>query len=386
MRVIAYKSSVSSNSACAIVTGFNQTPVLMLPSQITRLRLVNQQLAKPRFVTARDLVAWMGAIQAQEYAMARWAIGLRVPALNDAAVESAFNRGEILRTHVLRPTWHFVAPEDIRWMVALAAPQINAISAYMLRQLELNEKIFKRSNTILAKSLAGGRHLTRTILQARLHQGKIIAEGPRLSYLMMRAEIDGIICSGPRLGKQFTYALLDERVQSVATISREKALARLAEKFFRSRGPATVHDFAYWSGLSLKDSRNGAASLPVDFTSEDCSGKEYFHASTPSRNSRIGPTFLMPEYDEYGMSYKDLGTMWSTRPQASDQMAGKNARHQCLVIEGEFCGWWQRDSKSRRPVIDPNFLASLTKSRRAAVTQAVEKYNSFIVSTDSQTE
>lgn len=352
----------------------------MLSSKVIRLRIVNQQLVKPRFTTARDLIAWMGAIQAQEYAMARWAIGLRVPGLTDSAIETAFNQGEILRTHVLRPTWHFVAPEDIRWMLALAAPQVNSVSAYMHRQVGLDEAVFKRSNAILAKSLKGGRHLTRTGLQKQLRRGKIIADGPRLSYLIMRAEIEGIVCSGPRQGKQFTDALLEERVKPAATISRDQALARLAEKYFRSRGPATVHDFAYWYGLNLRDSRDGAASLPGEFKSEELAGKKYLLAPASSRSPGVDPTFLMPEYDEYGMSYKDVGTMWALRPPVRNDTAESRARHHCLIIEGEFSGWWQRDPKKGHALIDPKFLVSLTGSRRAAVEQAVEKYNAFIAS------
>ncbi len=353
-----------------------------MPSpRIIQQRVVNQQLIDSRFATAHDLIAWMGAIQAQEYAMARWAIGLRVPGLTNSAIEEAFNRGEILRTHVLRPTWHFVTPEDIRWMLALTAPRINSLNAYMHRQVGLDEKIFKRSNAILAKSLESGRHLTRTELQERLRQKKIAADGHRLSYIMMRAEIEGIICSGPRQGKQFTYALMEHRVKHVKAVSREEALIRLAERYFRSRGPATVHDFANWSGLSLKESRVGAASLSSKFSREQFLGKDHFFAGDTPRFSGTLPTFLMPEYDEYGMSYKDLGALWTVRPVSTDH-ASKPRRRYCLVIEGRLSGWWQKDAGNQTAIAEPAFLRSLIPSQRRAVNRAVEKYNRFIASSD----
>ncbi len=177
---------------------------------IIRHRLFNQQIAETKFTKPEEIVNWLVAMQAQEYAMSKWAIGLRLPGSTDEMVEKAFTDGAILRTHLMRPTWHFVTPTDIRWLLKLTAPRVEAASAFMFRQLELDNKTFKRSNDIIAKTLDGGKQLTRTELQAALKQKKIIADRFRLSYLMMKAELDGIICSGARRGKQFTYSLLDE--------------------------------------------------------------------------------------------------------------------------------------------------------------------------------
>ncbi len=227
----------------------------MKKADIIHSRLLNQQIANSYFQQPGELVEWMGAMQAQEYAMAKWAIGLRIPGSTDAMVESAFNKGGILRTHLLRPTWHFVSPTDIRWMLALSAPRINAIGAYMYRQLKLDNAIFRRSAAVLLKTLEGGKYLTRTELQEALKQKKIIADGLRLGYIMMHAELEGLICSGPRQGKQFTYALLEERVPPVPALTRDESLALLAKKYFSSRGPATTIDFATWSGLTITDSK-----------------------------------------------------------------------------------------------------------------------------------
>lgn len=198
----------------------------MTTSDIIRYRLINQQIAETKFKKPQEIVAWLAAMQAQDFAMAKWAIGLRLPGSKDADIEKAFNDGVILRTHLMRPTWHFVAPADIRWMLALTAPRVNVANAFMYRKLELDNKIFKRSNDILVKTLQGGKQLTRAILKTALERKKIVADGLRLGYLMMRAELDGIICSGARQGKQFTYALLDERAPPVKTLDHDEAFGR----------------------------------------------------------------------------------------------------------------------------------------------------------------
>jgi hypothetical protein len=127
-------------------------------SLITR-RLFNQQIAETHFTKPEEIVTWLGAMQAQEYAMSKWSIGMRIPSLKDADVEKAFNEGAILRTHVLRPTWHFVTPADIRWILALSAPRVHVFNAFAYRYAGLNKKIFKKCNDVLAKSLQGGKFL-----------------------------------------------------------------------------------------------------------------------------------------------------------------------------------------------------------------------------------
>lgn len=203
------------------------------------------------------MVAWLGAVQAQEYAQTKWGLGVRLPHLNDSDIERDFTEGKILRTHLLRPTWHFVNAEDIRWMLMLTAPRVNAANAYMYRMLELESTLFNRCNDILAKALQGGRQLTRDALNLKFKKNNIKAEGHRLSYIMMRAELDGIICSGARQYNQFTYSLLEERVPPFKKKNRDEALDELTKRYFTSRGPATVKDFSTWSGLVLADCRKG---------------------------------------------------------------------------------------------------------------------------------
>jgi DNA glycosylase AlkZ-like len=229
----------------------------MTPLDVAQRRLRNERLVGPAFAAPADVVSWLGAVQSQDYGGAKWAVAQRARGCSDADVEEACDRGDIVRTHVMRPTWHFVTSADARWMLELTAPRVHAANAYYYRQLELDERVFTKSHAALAAALRGGRHLTRVELGHALERAGIRAAGTRLAYVLMRAELDAVICSGPRRGKQFTYALFDERVPASKPLARDQALAELVRRYFASHGPATVQDFAWWSGLTVADGTKG---------------------------------------------------------------------------------------------------------------------------------
>jgi len=234
----------------------------MTNSDLLFSRLHNQRLSSTGFEKPVDVVRWLGAVQAQDFNAAKWALALRMRQATDAIVEETFNKGEILRTHVMRPTWHFVAPEDIRWLLQLTAPRVNLRAGPNYRKFELDTAVFKRSNKIFAKALEGGKHLTRPALKSMLDADGIDVTDPvRLAHVLLRAELDGVICSGPRIGKQFTYALLEERAPASKILDRDEALVELTQRYFRSHGPATLQDFVWWSGLTVEDARRGMAQV-----------------------------------------------------------------------------------------------------------------------------
>src|SRR5260370_8551736 len=223
---------------------------IMTNLDIAHRRLHNQLITRPMFEKPEDIVRWLGAVQSQDYAAAKWAVGLRMQGVTDDVIEQAFTDGSILRTHVMRPTWHFVAPADIRWMLTLTAPRINALNAYYYRKLELDDAVFRHSNAVLGKALQGSKQLTRSELASVLQQAGIAADNLlRSTYIIMHAELDGIICSGARRGKQFTYALLDEQVPPTRALDRDEALGEFARRYFTSQAPATLHNFLWWSRL-----------------------------------------------------------------------------------------------------------------------------------------
>lgn len=324
-------------------------------------RLHVQHLAKPAYQQAGDVVSWLIAMQAQEYAHAKWAIHLRSADLTEKAIEASFNDGIYLRTHLMRPTWHFVHQQDIRWLLQLTAPRVHAANAYYYKQLELDAKVFSRSNKVIEKALQGGKHLQRTALAEALKDAKIIASGHRLSYIMMYAELEGLVCSGPREGKQFTYALLEERVPPVKTLTRDEALAQFVQRYFTSRGPATLQDFAYWSGLTMKDAKAGAEALPTSFIKD----QELIYLPA-ALDKKIQQTFIMPDYDEYGMSYKD-------RTDIFNQGARTFYTHM-LIVDGKIAGTWKKKDNDG---LEMDIFTPLNKTQSAAVKKAVERYLAF---------
>ena len=228
------------------------------------------------------MVQWLGAVQAQDYAAAKWAVGLRLQGATADDIEQAATDGAILRTHVMRPTWHFVSPDDIRWLLALTAPRVHAANAYYYHAQGLDDAIFMRSNAALAKALQGGKHLTRQELVSVLKQVGVVTENLGFMLIIMHAELDGIVCSGARRGKQFTYALLDERVPQSRTLEHDEALAEFARRYFTSHGPATLQDFVWWSGLTVADARAALAMVTSQLMHEVVDGQTYwFSASMP---------------------------------------------------------------------------------------------------------
>ena len=351
-------------------------------ADIIRYRLINQQIAGTVLTTPGDIVHRMIAMQAQEFALAKWAIGLRLPGSNDAIVEQAFQEGAILRTHVMRPTWHFVIPADIRWLLALTAPRVHAVNAFMYRKLELTPAVFKKSNNILIKTLEGEKQLTRVQLQAALERKKLVADGMRLAYLLMYAELEGIICSGPRQGKQFTYMLLDERVSPVKQFTREETLVNFTRRYFASRGPATLRDFTYWSGLTMKDAKAGAAGLPAEFERVVLNGQEYiFLPLAPgiknTRLTRMQATFLLPDYDEYGMSYKDRSALFDAANVPVKSRRDHPVFNHMMVIDGVIAGTWQRTVKNNTVMVETTPFNPLSGVKQQAVKNAVKKYRLF---------
>src|SRR5687767_13630333 len=274
---------------------------------IVRYRLHNQFLSRPDFTEPEQVVKQLGAVQSQDYAGGKWALGLRMKGGTDAALDKAFNEGRILRTHILRPTWHFVAPEDIRWMLALSGPRVHVVNGFLYRQQELGPTIIKKSYAVLEKALQGSKQLTRTELGSAFEQAGIKnAQGIRLAYFVMSAELDGIICSGGRRGKQFTYVLLEERVPEVKALTQEEALVELMRRYFATRGPATLHDFTWWSGLTMADAREGIEALKSQFVSEVIDGNTYwFDNSISPVKERFPTAHLLPNYDEYFIGFKD---------------------------------------------------------------------------------
>ena len=351
----------------------------MTGSDIAHLRLHNQRLNGDKLGSPEEVVRWLGAVQAQDYAGAKWGLRLRLGAATGAEIDQAFADGSILRTHVLRPTWHFVTPADIRRMLALTAPHIYAINATMVRQVGLDQTIFKRCNAVLGKALAGGVQLTRLELRQALERAGIeTGDGLRMAYITMSAELEGLICSGGRRGKQFTYALLDERAPQTKTLRREEALVELARRYFLSRGPATVQDFAKWSGLTIVDARGGLEDVKAELVEEVVDGHHYWlPASTPAAEAGSPPVHLLSIYDEYISGYKDRRAIAEKEVSAILSGLG-NALHYIVVVDGQIVGTWKRELNKSGAVVETTLFRKLAKSENRALAAAFQHYGEFL--------
>ncbi len=338
---------------------------------IPDLRLLNQRITRPGSRSPEKLVAWMGAVQAQEYGPAKWGLALRSPgSTTDAAIERAIQQGRILRTHVLRPTWHFVTPADIRWMLELTAPQVHRRMAPYDRQLGLDADVKTRATRVMEHALGESRYLTRLELGAHLVRARLPGRSTHLAHLAMHAELEGVICSGPRRGKRSTYGLLSDRAPAARRLPRDEALAQLTRRYFRSHGPATVRDFVWWSGLRTLDAQRGlemnrAKSREVDGIRYWSLGRE-----TPGVSSRKTAVHLLPIYDEYLVAYRDHQVV----PRPAYVLG--NFQH-ALVIGGQVAGTWRTIPGSKGLTIHVTTLRRLTAVERSALAQAVARYRKF---------
>lgn len=351
----------------------------MTSATISAQRLKNQYLLDNSLSTAAEVVRWLGAVQSQDYAGAKWALAQRLAGISDGDLDQLFDAGAILRTHVMRPTWHFVRPEDIRWMLMLTGPRVHALNAYYYRKLELDDAIFARSTAALIEALQGNTHLTRTELAGVLERIGISASGPKLAYILMWAELEAVICSGPRRGKQFTYALLEERAPNARTLEREEALAELTKRYFTSHGPAQISDFVWWSGLTTADAKAGIALNQSHLIQEVCEGKTYWSAPPSTALPIQEPlVHLLPNYDEYLVAYKDHSATF-TPPADTDRASTETTLGvHILTINGQVRGGWRRTFQKKSVHIEVTPLSPLTSIEREALHTAAEEYRQFL--------
>jgi hypothetical protein len=348
-------------------------------SDIARRRLDSQHLVSPALTDAAEVVSALGAVQAQDYLGARWAIAQRTTGLTEADVERAIASGRVLRTHVLRPTWHFVLPEDVRWMLALTAPRVRAAMAYYERYLELDRAMFRKSAAAIERALRDGEQLTRAELGEVLRRAGVkVSTGQQVGQLLMRAELDGLVISGARRDKQFTYALMDERVAAVPPRDRDDALLELTRRYFATRGPATVRDFAWWSGLTVSDAKRGVEAATSFLARETRDGEAFWHAPgarASRRSKRVA--HLLSNYDEYFIGFRDRSAIADRlrgvrEPSRVDALMGH-----VVCVDGQLVGGWRR-TLGETADVELRLLVRLKPPERELVRHAAERFGEFL--------
>jgi hypothetical protein len=346
--------------------------------EIRKLRLYNNGLSNSPFKSVSDAVSYLGAVQAQDFSAAKWALGLRIKNSADEDIEKAFNEGEILRTHVMRPTWHFITPEDIRWMLELTAPRVKTIMTSSNRKLKLYDDLFSKSNATIVKALQDHTYLTRQELKKVLKGIGIDTDVQRLAHIIMWAELEGLICSGSLRGKQFTYALLEERVKKTRKLSRKQALINLATNYFKSHGPAQLKDFSWWSGLTVKDSKEAINSIKQklnQFTYDDRTYWFFHHkkAEIPDPPSVL----LLSIYDEYTISYKDRSDISEARD-IERMISMGNALTAVIVLDGKVAGTWRKALKKNTVEISLTPFQKFDEDEKKAVEAEAHRYGEFV--------
>jgi hypothetical protein len=348
----------------------------MTPSETAHLRLISQQLTSTEIKTAPQMTAYFGAIQGQEYGPSKWGLGLRLANPDDTSIENDFTEGRILRTHLLRPTWHFVAAEDIRWLLMLTAPRVTAINQFTYRREKLTAADFSKCNKIIENALEGGKHLTRDALNDEFRKHRIEASGVRLVSIMMNAELEGLVCSGARQGKQFTYALLEERAPKANVKTRDESLAELALRYFTSRGPATIRDFSIWSGLALADCKKAADIISREITSAEMQNERYYFAEPIlDQTPRPEQLYLLPIYDEMIMGYKNRDAIMQYLQKAASKM--NIVFDNMMVYDGQIIGSWKRVIKNNHIDLLPHFINPQDKKQWNAFETCAAQFETF---------
>lgn len=345
---------------------------------IACIRLQSHQLGTPLFDSPKQLVQWMGAIQAQEYNMAKWAVGIRLQSTTSANVERALREGEILRTHILRPTWHFVASEDIRWMLQLTGARIKAANEQYAKsiKLEIEPKEFNRFDDLAVKVLEGGQSLTRDELGEALTRAGMPLDNYRLRRCIACAEADGILCSGIDKGTKPTYALLEERAPAVPELHRDEALALLASRYFKSHSPASLADFVWWSGLTTGDARKAIGFIEPELVKEKTETQElYIHETYRTAAAPDATLHLLPSYDEYLISYKDRTAVLAAEhhPKAFNRWG---IFYPVVAYKGQIAGNWKKPAKKGGEPMITWFDKSAGISAKL-IKAAQQKYRAF---------
>ena len=341
-------------------------------------RLHNQFLISRPFTSPAAVVQKLGAVQAQDYVGAKWGIALRMKNPTEDRIESAMTRGEIIRTHVLRPTWHLVAAGDLRWMLALTAPLVSARMKTYNATMGITPAMFARSNDAMARALQGGKQLTRQELAAEVRRAGVrIDSVQHLAHLMMQAELDGIVCSGGLRGKQFTYALIDERVAATRPIDRDEAILRLTRLYFASRSPATAQDFSWWSGLSVGDARRGAEMAKLKTIT--VAGRSYFTAGGKAASRTRKPVaHLLPNYDEFFIGHRDRSAIGERLRRARSALPAGSVFWNVVALDGQLVGGWKRVRRGKRTVIELRLVTRVKLNERKAIAAAADEYALFL--------
>jgi hypothetical protein len=345
---------------------------------IVTLRLRNHLLAAHGLKTPREVVAWMGAMQAQDYGMAKWAVGVRLPGATSGQVEDALGRGDIIRTHIMRPTWHMVAVEDVHWLMQLTAPRIKPIvEGYYKRDAGLPPSVLLKATDVMLRALQGGKHLTRVELCRIAVEAGVPLNSRQAAHVLLHAELDRLVCSGKVVSGKPAYCLLHERAPGTAAFDKDEALAKLAARYFRSHGPATLPDFVWWSGLTVGEARRALDFIRADFVCEKAGEQEYFYSEESLAHAeKTGDILLLPAFDELLVGYRDRKEMLTAEHYG--RVISSNGIFKPFILHGaRVAGTWRKVASAGGVQVKAEFFSSSGSALQRAADKAAAAAEKF---------
>lgn len=352
----------------------------MKDEEIARLRLRRQHLTGAPLLTPEAVVGWLGVVQAQEFAVAKWAIAQRCRGkVTSANLDRALAERRILRTHALRSTWHFVLPADLRWLMMLIGPRIRTRMASYYWRNGLTDAVFARSRAVLREALAGDRQLVRKEVSAAFAQGGVATDGLKLRFLLLQAELDLIVCSGALRGKQHTFALVDDLVPPAPPLSQDEALAELTRRYFFSHAPATLKDFIWWSSLTAAQARHGLALLAgKGLRPLEASGRTHWMPEASARRATNGTSVhLLQAFDEYIIGYTESRKVLAVAGQP-DAPSGAPMHSNVVLRDGQVIGFWRTVAGPDETLMHVHLAGPLDPSTRAALESELQRYGRFL--------
>jgi hypothetical protein len=326
-----------------------------------------------------DVVSWFGAVQAQEYEPAKWSVAMRTSGADNSDLDRALGVGRILRTHTLRPTWHFVHPDDIRWLQSVTGPRVHVLNRHYYKQLGLGDDLLARTENLITRWISAEGDLTRKEIGSRLGVEGIEAQGNRLAYIMASAELNAVVCSGARRGSTDTYALVSQRAPNAKELSEDEALVELILRYFRSHGPATIRDLSWWSSLTLSQIRRGLELAGNRLHREQLGAHEMWSADATDPKVPDTPTVhLLQPYDEYTVAFADTkGAVDAAGIGSPPPVIDGRAFYNALIVDGQLAGWWRRVLGRRQIEVEVRPSRVLSKEELRRLEEAATAYGRF---------
>lgn len=353
-------------------------------NDLVQLRLENQRLRKTAFKNAADVVNWFCAIQAQDYLGSLWTIGQRLPKTSEGNIEKEIENRKIVRTWPMRGTLHFVSPDDIRWMVKLLAPRVVARAKSLYREQGLDAKMLTKGTKIIEEALTKKSRLTRAEIYEAFERKKIQITEQRGIHLIGYAAHQGLICFGPREGKQHTFVLLDEWIPKSKSLTEDESLAELASRYFDSHGPATMQDFSWWSGLTLSEVKRSIEMIEKEMVSFTIDDQKYWMKPMDSvPKSKAIQVSLLSWFDEYIIGYKDRTAAFDPSTQKFIEKPKNGLYTAVILINGKIAGNWKRTFVKNDVKIDIAPFRKFSDIENRELDKVIKKYRLFLTDTKS---